>query len=95
MPFIVILLDLIEFDIKSESQCLSSLYFTFFVYKKQVYKRHEAQVVQKLRNTGRLSLKSIHEKSVFVQTVFIKLEAICLIFSSINYTSGLTVDLCL
>ena len=36
-------------------------------YKKPVYKKHEAEIRQKLRNTGRLSFKSKLEKPIFAR----------------------------
>ena len=37
--------------------------YTFFLHKKQEYKKHEAQIRQKLRNTNRLSIKIKLEKT--------------------------------
>ena len=45
-----------------------------FFYKKQGDKKHEAQIRQKLGNTGRVRCKSKPEKPVFARKFLIELE---------------------
>ena len=47
------------------------------LFKKHVCRKHEAQIRQKLRDTGRLSFKSKLEKSVFTKSVLLSLEIKC------------------
>ena len=54
---------------------LIALYTVF--HKKHVYKKNEAEISQKLRNMGRLSLESKLEKTVVVRNILLGRNPSC------------------